>query len=86
MAPSLPTVRFDFRYGLPGVAEFPREIWRKLVVREARRFSAATSRYDDPAGLPRLRQVIADYLRRARAVDCDPEHVLIVNGSQRRSI
>ncbi len=82
MAPSVPNVRFDFRYGLPGVAEFPRDIWRRLLARQARRFSSETSRYAHPAGLARLRQVIADYLRRARAVDCTEDRVIVVNGSQ----
>jgi len=82
MAPTVRSIRHDFRYGLPGVAEFPRDTWRKLLARHARRFSIATSRYAEPGGLPRLRQVIAEYLRRARAVDCDESRVVIVNGSQ----
>jgi GntR family transcriptional regulator/MocR family aminotransferase len=82
MAPIGSAIRFNFRYGLPSVAGFPRSTWRKLVAREAHRLSAETSRYGDTAGLPRLRQVLADYLRRARAVACDPDHILIVNGSQ----
>ncbi len=81
-APSAANLRYDFRYGLPGVAEFPRDIWRRLLARQAKRFSSETSRYADPAGLPRLRQVIAEYLRRARAVDCDESRVIVVNGSQ----
>ena len=38
--------------------------------------------YGDPAGYPPLRRAIADYLRTVRAVDCDADQVLIVNGSQ----
>jgi len=82
MAPPPRRIRYDFRYGLPGVAEFPRDVWRKLLARHARRVSVATSRYAAPAGLAPLREAIADYLRRARAVDCDAEGVAIVNGSQ----
>ncbi len=38
--------------------------------------------YGDPAGYPPLRRAIADYLRTVRAVDCDADQVLVVNGSQ----
>jgi GntR family transcriptional regulator/MocR family aminotransferase len=38
--------------------------------------------YGEPEGHPRLREVVADYLVRARGVRCGPDQVLIVNGSQ----
>ncbi|MGH7786566.1 MAG: PLP-dependent aminotransferase family protein, partial [Candidatus Binatia bacterium] len=38
--------------------------------------------YGPPAGLPALREAIAAYLRRARAVSATPEQVIIVSGSQ----
>jgi len=82
MVPAPRSIRFDFRYGLPGIAEFPRDTWRRLLSRHARRFSADITGYAEPAGLPALRQAIVDYLRRARAVDCDVDRVVIVNGSQ----
>jgi GntR family transcriptional regulator / MocR family aminotransferase len=82
MAPTARTIRSDFRYGLPGVAEFPRDVWRRLLARHALRFSSQTARYAAPAGLPQLREAIAEYVHRARAVDCTPDRVLIVNGSQ----
>jgi GntR family transcriptional regulator / MocR family aminotransferase len=82
MAAQPRSIRYDFRYGLPGIAEFPRDVWRKLLARHALRFSSATSRYQEAAGIPQLRQAIADYLRRARAVDCDQGRIVIVNGSQ----
>jgi GntR family transcriptional regulator / MocR family aminotransferase len=82
MASQPRSIRYDFRYGLPGIAEFPRDVWRKLLARHALRFSALTSRYAEAAGIPPLRQAIADYLRRARAVDCDEGRIVIVNGSQ----
>jgi GntR family transcriptional regulator/MocR family aminotransferase len=82
LAPAAPAIRYDFRYGLPGGGGFPHDVWRRLLARHARRFPDEASGYADPAGLPRLREVIADYLRRARAVDADAGRVVIVNGSQ----
>jgi GntR family transcriptional regulator/MocR family aminotransferase len=77
-----PGVRYDFRYGTPAIAEFPREIWRRLLAARARRNSLAAFGYAPPAGYAPLRESIADYLRRARGMTCDAEQVVIVNGSQ----
>jgi GntR family transcriptional regulator/MocR family aminotransferase len=77
-----PGVRYDFRYGTPAIAEFPREIWRRLLAARARRNSLGTFGYAAPAGYAPLREAIADYLRRGRAMTCDAEQVVIVNGSQ----
>jgi GntR family transcriptional regulator/MocR family aminotransferase len=38
--------------------------------------------YGDPAGLAPLRVALADHLRTARAVRCEPEQILIASGSQ----
>jgi GntR family transcriptional regulator/MocR family aminotransferase len=75
-------VRYDFRYGLPPVEEFPHETWRRLLARRARSASLNSLRYGPSAGIPKLRVAIADYLRRSRAVACTPEQVVVVNGSQ----
>ena len=77
-----PHFRYDFQYGLPGVGEFPHEVWQKLVSRRARASSMQSLRYGPAAGYLPLRQVIADYLRRARGVSCGPDEIVIVNGSQ----
>jgi GntR family transcriptional regulator/MocR family aminotransferase len=82
MAPYTYTVPYDFRYGLPDVAQFPHEIWRRLLARRARAASRHSFHYGPPAGHTPLRDAIADYLRRARAVVCEPEQIVVVNGSQ----
>ena len=76
------SVRYDFRYGLPAVEEFPHEIWRRLLARRARSASLRSLRYGPPEGYGPLREAIADYLRRSRAVVCEPEQIVVVNGSQ----
>ncbi|WP_089943357.1 MocR-like pyridoxine biosynthesis transcription factor PdxR [Candidatus Entotheonella palauensis] len=75
-------LRYDFRYGLPAVEEFPHDIWRRLLTRRARSASLRSLRYGPPEGYGPLREAIADYLRRSRAVVCDPEQIVVVNGSQ----
>jgi GntR family transcriptional regulator/MocR family aminotransferase len=74
--------RYDFRYGVPAVAEFPQEIWRRLLARRARLASLRSLHYGPPEGYQPLREAIADYLRRARAVSCEADQVVVVNGSQ----
>jgi GntR family transcriptional regulator/MocR family aminotransferase len=76
------SIRYDFRYGLPAVDEFPHAIWRRLLARRMRTATRHSLHYGAPAGYLPLRQAIAAYLRRARAVVCDPEQIVIVNGSQ----
>jgi GntR family transcriptional regulator / MocR family aminotransferase len=82
MRPPRPAIRYDFRYGLPDLEAFPFDIWRKLLARHIRATAAGPLMYGAPEGSLRLREVITGYLRRARGVQCDPDQVLIVNGSQ----
>ena len=73
---------YDFRYGLPVADAFPFPLWRRLVASQARLASAESLRYGGPEGYPPLREAIADYLRRSRAVDCHADQVVVTNGSQ----
>ena len=80
--PHCQPVHYDFRYGLPDGAAFPHETWRRLLARWARAVSVQDLHYGPPEGYAPLRQAIADYLQRARAVVCEPEQIIVVNGSQ----
>ena len=75
-------VYYDFRYGLPDVAAFPHDTWRRLLARRARATSMQALHYGPPEGYAPLREAIASYLQRARAVVCEPEQIIVVNGSQ----
>jgi GntR family transcriptional regulator / MocR family aminotransferase len=81
-APLRQGLRYDFRYGLPSVADFPAETWSRLVSRRNRAVSLRSLRYGRVAGFPPLREAIAQYLTRARGVVATPEQVLVVNGTQ----
>jgi GntR family transcriptional regulator/MocR family aminotransferase len=66
----------------PDLALFPLSIWRKLVMRRLRSAEPELFDYADQcAGYEPLRNEIAAYVSRSRAVRCTPEQVLIVNGS-----
>lgn len=56
--------------------------WCRLSNRVRTSKVAAPSGYADPQGLFALREALADYLRRARAVNCGPENIVITEGTQ----
>ncbi len=69
-----------FIAGAPDVSEFPFALWARLLARSWRRPELELSVGGDAGGDPALRQAIADYLRAARGIACDPDHVLVVTG------
>ena len=67
----------------PDLSRFPFALWRRLVARHLRDgTSAIFDHRASPAGLPRLREAIAAYLARARAVRCAPDQIIVASGSQ----
>jgi GntR family transcriptional regulator / MocR family aminotransferase len=76
------TVPCDFVYGRSDLTTFPFEMWRRLLLRQVRRAPVREFDYGTALGSPRLREAICGHLRRARAVVCEPDQVIMVNGSQ----
>lgn len=56
--------------------------WSRSTRRALRTLDPIHFGYSDPAGDPRLRAAVADYLRAARGVVCDPEQVILTSGAQ----
>jgi GntR family transcriptional regulator / MocR family aminotransferase len=73
---------YDFAYGRSDVSIFPFEMWRRILLRCARKASVSALDYGAAEGDLALRNAICDHLRRSRAVASDPSQILIVNGSQ----
>src|SRR5262245_35577676 len=81
--PPEPDVPINFKAGRPALDEFPLQQWRRLMLRHYRANDLSMLDYADGSqGYEPLREAIAGYLRRARAVTCDADQVVIVNGSQ----
>lgn len=81
--PVPPKLRYaPFRFGLPALDHLPLELWGKLLLNQCRRASAEIGIHGEPGGHPRLRGAIASYVGVARGVRCDPEQVIVTNGSQ----
>ncbi|MBX4874096.1 PLP-dependent aminotransferase family protein [Rhizobium bangladeshense] len=75
-----PPVPFAIAVPASGIA--PDDSWRRLGNRMRASRQAAPSGYHDPAGVLELRIAIADHVRRARAVHCVPEQVIVTAGTQ----
>jgi GntR family transcriptional regulator / MocR family aminotransferase len=76
------TIRYDFRYGRSDLETFPSEVWRRLLLRRARKASVRHFDYSSALGNLDLREAVCAHLRRSRAVRCEPSEIIIVNGSQ----
>ena len=58
------------------------DAWSKSTRRALRTLDPVHFGYSDPAGEMPLRAAIADYLRAARGVVCEPEQVIVTSGAQ----
>jgi GntR family transcriptional regulator/MocR family aminotransferase len=71
-----------FEAGVPPLDVFPRRTWSRLAAQRWRRSTQSIIESAEPCGHFHLREVIADYVRIARGVDCVPDQVLITSGAQ----
>ena len=80
--PPAPPGFIRFTQWRPDLSLFPIAIWRKLVMRRLRNATTELFDYSDQSsGYGPLRNEIAAYVSRSRAVRCTPDQVIIVNGS-----
>lgn len=73
---------YDFAYGRSDLETFPFEMWRRILLRCARKAPVSELDYGPAGGSIALREAICSHLRRSRAVVCDSSQVIVVNGSQ----
>ena len=74
--------RYNFIHGRSDLQTFPFAMWRRMLLRQARKGSTRQFDYGSAIGNADLRAAICVHLRRSRAVVCDPSEVIVVNGSQ----
>jgi GntR family transcriptional regulator/MocR family aminotransferase len=72
--------RIDLAPGLPDLRAFPLGRWLAALRSVAGTLPYAELGYPDPAGHPRLRQVLAEYLARVRGAQVDPTEVTVCRG------
>lgn len=80
--PAAHRATIQLRNGLLPSGPFPWKVLERLLRAHLAARRAELFQYGHPAGLPALRQAIAEYVARARGVHCGPEHVLVTSGSQ----
>jgi len=71
-----------FRAGLPAFDAFPFRQWKRLVARYWSRPPREVLYQREVPDFRPLRKAVADYLRVARGVRCDPEQILFLTGAQ----
>lgn len=69
-----------FMPGVPDVTQFPHRTWSRLQTRLWRSPSPELLSYAHGGGLLSLRQAIAEHLRVARSVHCEPDQILVTEG------
>jgi GntR family transcriptional regulator/MocR family aminotransferase len=72
--------RIDLAPGLPDLRAFPLARWVAALRTVAATLPYTELGYPDPAGHPRLRQVLAGYLARVRGAQADPAHLTVCRG------
>ncbi len=81
-SPPDPGVSIDFRFGRSDPNSFPEKIWRRLLLECLGGASERISQYNDPSGLPDLRELIADFVGPARGILTTPDNIIVVGGFQ----
>jgi GntR family transcriptional regulator / MocR family aminotransferase len=71
---------YDLNPGRPDLSAFPREQWLAATRRALRLMPDSALGYPDARGTPELREALASYLGRARAVAPDPERTVVCSG------
>ena len=68
--------------GIPALDQFPMALWSRLVARRWRDESRGLLNYGPAAGYRPLREAIAAYLGPSRGVQCKPDQIVVVSGTQ----
>jgi len=76
-----PAALLDLAPGLPDLRAFPLRGWLAALRAAAAGLPSAELGYPDPAGHPRLREVLAGYLNRVRGARADPASVTVTTGA-----
>lgn len=80
--PPNPAIHIDFRFGRSDPRSFPVKIWRRILLDCLGGAAERLSQYNDPSGLPELRELIADFLGPARGIKTTSDRIIMVGGFQ----
>lgn len=71
----------DFTPGHPDLRSFPRTEWVRALRQGLAELPSASFGYVEPQGLTVARHAVADYLRRTRGVDANPDRIIVCSGA-----
>ncbi|WP_400245390.1 PLP-dependent aminotransferase family protein [Niallia sp. JL1B1071] len=71
----------DFKAGNPAIDYFPRKKWAQLSKEICLHSSEEVFGYGEASGAAELRDVLVDYLKRVRGVQCRAEQIFITSGA-----
>jgi GntR family transcriptional regulator/MocR family aminotransferase len=77
-----PTLRCDFRLGIPDMRAFPFPVWLRLSARALRQMGRHPAEIAEPEGRASLRSAIAHHVSFSRAVACRAEDIIVTSGAQ----
>jgi GntR family transcriptional regulator/MocR family aminotransferase len=75
------TVDISFKTGLPDLSLFPRTQWSRCLKEAVRRAVPDELAYYRPQGHTGFRQVLAQYLYRARGIEVRPQQIVVTSGA-----
>ncbi|MCH0539343.1 PLP-dependent aminotransferase family protein [Streptomyces sp. MUM 203J] len=78
--PGAGAARYTLHPGTPDLGAFPRADWIKAARRALTEAPHEAFGYGDPRGRPELRNVLAEYLARARGVHAEPDRIVVCSG------
>lgn len=67
--------------GIPDVTEFPHALFNKIQMRMSKNPDIASLVYSPHGGVEELKQSLCEYLRLARSVRCEPNQIIITEGT-----
>jgi GntR family transcriptional regulator/MocR family aminotransferase len=72
----------ELNFGIPVSEHLPLAVWRKLLLKPLPPKKLAALKYTgDPRGYFPLREALAGYLSRSRAVQCEPDRIVLTSGT-----
>jgi GntR family transcriptional regulator / MocR family aminotransferase len=72
-----------FRIGVPALDQVPVRLWSQLASRRIQSMTPSQLDYGRAAGLPALREAIADHVRVSRGAQCSADQIYVTGGAQR---
>ncbi len=71
--------RYDFWVGRSDPESFPSKVWRRIINKRLLHGASQLTDYSDPAGIPSLREAIADHLGRARGMSVTHDQIIVTS-------